>query len=741
MLFFSICGLIASISVIFIFAKIITPLQDAQLQTEFEILQAVNGQINEPLETTLKLNTPDRDIQGSISLDASNRHTVIDSLKLTGNLESVYIDKDKGLAYLANSFSGLQIADISDPEHLRIVGSVSTPGHAWDIQVLNNTLFLATAEAGLYLIDISSSKKPSIISKIKFPNRSILKIEVYNQTVYASTGQKGLLIIDITDIHNPRQINSLYEERGVWGLLRDKNTLYVSSGKHHLDVLDLSNPTQPQLISEFKDAEVAWDMGLQNNILYLPAARKGLVLVDISNPYKPKRLTTSINLVSPNHIDIQPRRAYISSRTGSLSILDTSLAKEPKLIDTYNLPFRPRNIIVSGQSTYFAGGFDGLQVIETGALVSNKQIKRLQVHGKVVQALFDKHFFYLLTDYSGLYIATRDESGNPVEVIAHQVIAHQRIGGGIVNKMVRVGDYLYFTKQKSGLQMINISDPFSPKLHNIKGFTEKATDIFAVKNMLFLASRQSGIQVVDVSLPDRPQIISEFPISGPWKLTGDNKHIYLATTDSGLHIINYSNPFKLKQLGKITLPWPLSKFSHVSDLAISGKTVYMTTGAAELITFDISVPSKPQIIEIVTIEGKPKSVFVDKDQVYVSTRQGKIWIFNSDTNAKLQRQGVFDSLGKGWDFTVEGDRIIIANGLKGLALLPTPKILKINNPKTRRNDTLTITIPPIQNPGLYNLSLFDQNKLIEFIGVVKLRREVVKGSMKSQNVYSNPAQN
>ena len=57
-------------------------------------------------------------------------------------------------AYVADGEGGLQIIDISDSSSPFIVGSVDTPGLAWDVFIFGNYAFVADGEGGLQIIEV-----------------------------------------------------------------------------------------------------------------------------------------------------------------------------------------------------------------------------------------------------------------------------------------------------------------------------------------------------------------------------------------------------------------------------------------------------------------------------------------------------------------------------------------------------------------------------------------------------------
>lgn len=701
------------------FAGIISPHPIKAERTKIELLKRVSGTINKAHDISFKIDGPIEDLQASITLDTSNRHAIISSLQLPGNLENIYIDTDRQLAFLANSFSGLQIIDISDHEHLRIVSSLPSPGKAWDIKVKGETLFLASATEGLHLVDISDLETPTIISNLKFTGLAILELAIADKTVYAKTGKNGLLVVDVSNLKAPRLVKRLYSDSGTWGLLADKNRLYVSTGRFNLEILDISDPANPQKTAEISLPDRVWDIDIRENVLYLPTRKAGLLIVDMRRPDTPELLKPTRDPVAYDHINLQHDRAYVTSRTGRLSIFDLGNPIKPKLVNTFDLPDRPRDIALSGRVALVAAGIKGLQILDTSVLTPTGQIVNFPVPGNLKQVLFDDNFFYLATSSDGLYIAKVDSSGEPGAIVAHLPLTN------VVNNMVRIDNHLFLACSQAGLLIVDISQPTAPVLVGKPDFAKNIKDLAVVGDQLFLVEQFYRISVVDVKSPESPTLISQFPLQNPQRLTTDESYLYVAT-QSSLHIIDYSTPSVLTQVGTLDFPWPLQKFTTIKQLAVTGNTVYLAAGPAGLISLDISNPQAPRLEEIITLHGDLHAVTVDQNNIFALTRQGKLWLLQKDSDNKTSHHAVIDTLGIGYNLIPYADQMIIANGHKGLTLLPLPQQINIDSHvKTARlTDTqgrITLRIPPQSNPGIYNLNLFNQGEITEFIGAVQLR--------------------
>jgi hypothetical protein len=406
-----------------------------------------------------------------------------------------------------------------------------------------------------------------------------------------------------------------------------------------------------------------------------------------------------------------------------LSIIDLTDPRTPQLIGSYDLPHNTRNIAISDRITYIAAGINGLLALDIDSLITAEQIKTLKVKGYLQSILFDDSFYYLATRSAGLYVATRNSMGEPGAIVATLPLA------GDVKGMVRHGDYLFIACSKSGLRVVDISNPTTPTITAPLDIVGNFKDISIVGNRLFLADYVTGIRIVDITNPGTPIEVGQFELQNLKRLTADDRYLYAATTNSGLYIFDHSPNNSLTLVGKTDIPWPLQSFVDIKQLTVADQNIYMAGGTAGLLIFDISDRAAPRLREIIHLEGNTQAVTVNDSRIYVSTRQGKLWVLSHDSDNKTRRIAVSDSLGSGVNMTIDGDRIILANGIKGLTLLPLPQTIEINKHPTITTDAgrsgwATLKIPPQSTPGVYNLIFLQQGELKEFIGAVTLNEAV-----------------
>jgi len=161
----------------------------------------------------------------------------------SGAPSSIFV-KD-GLGYITDSNVGLVIIDVSDPDDLTFVGSLSLSGSPQDVFVMDGYAYLANfwyggTEGGLYSIDVSDPSNP-------------VQVTQYNNAYKGVTGINDKVIVigngyALFDVSVPGELTLIYEEILPGWLtdvaIKDDYAFTGSNGFRVLDVSDKSNPQQ-----------------------------------------------------------------------------------------------------------------------------------------------------------------------------------------------------------------------------------------------------------------------------------------------------------------------------------------------------------------------------------------------------------------------------------------------------------------------------------------------------------------
>ncbi|PLY01059.1 MAG: hypothetical protein C0623_05800 [Desulfuromonas sp.] len=701
------------------FSGILTPHPTLSGDRRINLTNPVIASPGEKIQLTLNGNTIADLTSAAISVDIGNRDAISAVLKLPGNLQAVLIDHERSLAYLANSFTGLQIIDISEPNRLNLIGAIEVRGRVWDIVRRGTTLYLAAAQGGLQVIDISNPAAPAHVAELTIPDVSFLKIALHKNTLYASTGWKGLQLVDITSPSAPRHLGTLHQNDGVWGVSVGATDLYLSAGKDTIEVLNLSDPERPIPTGQLTIPGRCWEMRAAGGYLYLPTRKAGLIIADVSDRRNPLEIARIDQGVDVETISIRGGKAYLTNRRGEFYIYDLSNPAEPKQLKRADLPFNVRNIDIAKNSIYVAAGVEGLIKLDLTALPEKPLVASLRLSSDLKQVIEDSEYFYLATKEHGLFIARKDDRG------ALPTIISSLPGPNRFRAMVKSGDYLYLISSIEGLTVVDISDRKHPVNVSSLNDPKDLQDLTFRDQHLYIASGTGKLLAVNIADPVDPVIVGHLKVPEPWRIALAGNRVYVSSSKSGLHVIDISTPSAPVEISRCPLPWPLQELARSHRLVVSGETAYLAAGEAKLILFNIADENNPVIENIIEVDDEVISVSVKEENIYATSRLGKLTWLQREKNGVIKYRARIDTLGTTHDLIDRQDFFLLANGVKGLTLLPKPHLINladgsIVDKRSRISSQITLQIPPLKQVGTYNLDLYSGNQLQEFVGAVKI---------------------
>src|SRR5262249_8677471 len=118
------------------------------------------------------------------------------------------VDVSGSFAYVAAGSTGLQVVDVSDRVHPRVVASRSLPGNANDVRVAGNFAYVAAGSAGLQIVDVSNPLNPVVTGSLNTGNVA-WDVMVKGSLVYIANGTGGLVIADASSPSAPTRLGSV----------------------------------------------------------------------------------------------------------------------------------------------------------------------------------------------------------------------------------------------------------------------------------------------------------------------------------------------------------------------------------------------------------------------------------------------------------------------------------------------------------------------------------------------------
>jgi len=190
----------------------------------------------------------------------------------------------------------------------------------------------------------------------------------------------------------------------------------------------------------------------------------------------------------------------------------------------------------------------------------------------------------------------------------------------------------------------------------------------------YVSDEETGLRIIDITNPDNPQNLGGFDTPDEvLDLALCENHLFVASQVDGLRVIDITNPMTPEEIGA------LDDEGLVERVAVSGDYAYITTGYQGLRIVDVTNPAKPVNVAEVTDFESPISLFVREPHVFVADLNTGLYIIDISKPGNPNVIGKFSvPAGRLNDVKVSENYAYLAVGIDGLKIID---ITEPNNPQ------------------------------------------------------------
>jgi len=257
----------------------------------------------------------------------------------------------------------LFLTGINKAQELELVGSITTPGIAYGVSVLDDYAYVADSSAML-IIDISNPSQPVIINSITINNR-IKDVFVKGDYAYIAEDDIGSLwIINISNPDTPF-VESIYlTENRIYNVYVVDDYAYIADGYAGIKTIDISDPTNPTLAGWYNTPSSASGVYVLDNNAYVADYDITLLVFDVENP---SDIILTGNCTIPGFarkgIHVKDHYAYVCNWNSGLQIIDINDPYNPTPVSSYSTPGYAWDVIIKGNYAIIGDYAYGLQII------------------------------------------------------------------------------------------------------------------------------------------------------------------------------------------------------------------------------------------------------------------------------------------------------------------------------------------------------------------------------------------
>ncbi len=504
------------------------------------------------------------------------------SPQLLGMVETGYypgaITIQGDFAYVLSG-NELLILDLSSPEEPALTGECVIPGDQRYVSVRDNYAYVvAEAEEwpadgdGLYIVNCSDPTSPWIEGQLAgdpevIPNGPIALWEQYAILAHGY----GLAFLDISDPASPSLAWYTATLGYSPGIIVDDGILFDCS-YGLLNSYFLSESFTPEVIAEVPDTENAWCMRTAGDYCYAVQPWENMLkVIDMSNPENPvvvgseeMGFTRAFGIALTEESSKTPL-AFIggSGDPKGFSIVDISDPADPRLIATVPLPFDTGEFDIEGHYLYIPADYGEIEIYD----ISNP----------LTPVFVDSMEFSFSISY--------------IKVIDDTMYIGRRVGS------------------HSAMFIVDVSDPHNPVLLGESDATRAPCEIVIREQYIHVADSSNGFLIFDASDPGNIELISRTNLGmnlESIEIVGDYAYLANKTTDSGVQVINISDPYNPVVVGYCQVDDPL-ELVYINGYLLAGcmhQSMTVIPLICETSTVDDFVISEPKPV-MLEIAGNP----------------------------------------------------------------------------------------------------------------------------------------
>ncbi|RMF93978.1 MAG: hypothetical protein D6734_08820 [Candidatus Schekmanbacteria bacterium] len=240
-----------------------------------------------------------------------------------------------------------------------------------------------------------------------------------------------------------------------------------------------------------------------------------------------------------------------------------------------------------------------------------------------------------------------------------------------IKSLILSGNILYLLVANTGLEILDISTPYSPVLKSTLNISSSSfTDLEVEGNKAYILSNGAyinGFQIVDISNTLSPVLLGSYKYSGRSLYLSGN-YAYIIKPYSGMDILDISDSSAPLRAGTY------NNSDYLNDVSISGSIAFVASNKTGIITVDVSNHSSPSTFGTFSIQGGTSKIDISGNNGYLIDSQGFAIIDISDPS-NITLLGRFNTTARAIKFSISGDTLFSVNKHIGYSMMEIPQII------------------------------------------------------------------
>lgn len=421
--------------------------------------------------------------------------SLINTIPIPGFAYDVQVAGD--YAYVPNGTS-LQVIDISDPLSASIVAHAGISNTAGSIALRDHYAYVGNkgtgqGPGGLYIVDITDPANPAVVDSVAVQTYSV----AWGQEMYVANGS-GIRVFEDLNPALPVFLGAFDWFGGATSMAVMGDLAFLVSTRR-MQIIDVTNPRAVETLGRLRipgDSDFGFGVDVNGSVACV-ATDSVFATIDVTNPAAPVQLA-QIGGSQFTDVVAHGDTAFVIGAS-FFKIFDISIPATPSLIGSVNLSAAPISLQISGSLAFVAAYFGGLKIIDFSDPSSPAVVGEASVGGSQGVAVSGQYAYLTSTTGGGVYVYNVANPSMPVGVGGLEML-------GSPYGITVVGNHAYMVGQFS-FWVLDVSNPTSPFLVSEIDLPDAAHGVDVDGPHAYVTGYGSGLQVIDISDPASPRVL------------------------------------------------------------------------------------------------------------------------------------------------------------------------------------------------------------------------------------------
>ena len=513
---------------------------------------------------------------------------------------------------------------------------------------------------GTSLIPSNHSTKLEPMTQIHLSS-NYNKIVIQEENAFA-TSDWGLEIFTLNP--SPTRIGEIATPGNAQAIAIDGDVVYIADGESGVHLIEVNPPTLPRIVKTLGGFQDARDVHLANGNLYALDAVRGLLVFteqDVLNSENPHPRRTFKTAGTPFKVSTNDEGTiYLSDNARGLYILTPDPLGGFTVTGT--VPLLALDFEIFGK--YALTISSDLRILNIGPLIIPEPISQVNTPGLTSGVKFYEGALYLTDEQSGLHIINVNNPNTPRLISSHPTVGNAQ-DIALRYSAAEKTTYAYIADGKGGIQTLDVTKPDIPiwiNHYNASGIAyglDVSSD--GDKTTIAIANGTSGLKIAEMTDSYNGKITQDIRAfssdQGVLSVQIEKEHAFVGT-DVGMEIVELETGKTLTHINTTNPVW---------GIAIIDDYAYLC--AKSLIVVDISEPKRSQIVSQREFIGSAYKIDFNTSNAYVAALEGGVHILDISEPALPHPIAHFTTEGTATNVCLAGEFVYVLDSHQGVLKL------------------------------------------------------------------------